>query len=49
VIDAALLPALAARLRAGRGLAAKRDIARVAARLGLSGASAIPVGPAGAA
>ncbi|WP_208112165.1 sll0787 family AIR synthase-like protein [Oharaeibacter diazotrophicus] len=43
-MDAAMLPALAARLRAGRGLAAKRDIARVAARLGLSGTGAIPVG-----
>jgi hypothetical protein len=35
---------LAARLRAGRGLAAKRDIAAVAARLGVSAASAVPVG-----
>jgi AIR synthase-related protein len=35
---------LAATLRAGRGLAAKRDIAAVAARLGLSGAGAVPVG-----
>jgi uncharacterized protein len=30
--------------RAGRGLAAKSDISSVADRLGLSGASAIPVG-----
>src|SRR6516162_3092902 len=35
---------LAATLRAGRGLAAKRDIAAVAARLGVSAASAVPVG-----
>ncbi len=35
---------LAATLRAGRGLAAKRDIAAVAARLSLAGDSVIPVG-----
>jgi AIR synthase-related protein len=35
---------LAARLRAGRGLAAKRDIAAVAARLGVSATCAVPVG-----
>jgi uncharacterized protein len=35
---------LAAQLRAGRGLAAKRDIAAVAARLGVSAACAVPVG-----
>jgi len=35
---------LAATLRAGRGLAAKRDIAAVAARLALSGDTVIPVG-----
>ena len=33
-----------ASLRASRGLEAKADIGRVAARLGLSGASAVPVG-----
>ena len=38
------LGALAANLRASRGLAAKEDIATIAARLGLSGASAVPVG-----
>jgi hypothetical protein len=38
------LAALATTLRASRGLAAKADIGRVAARLGLSGASAVPVG-----
>jgi uncharacterized protein len=35
---------LAANLRASRGLAAKEDIAAIAGRLGLSGASAVPVG-----
>jgi AIR synthase-related protein len=35
---------LAAKLRSSRGLAAKRDIAAVAGRLGLSGTSAVPVG-----
>ena len=35
---------LAATLRASRGLVAKRDIAAVAARLGVSAASDIPVG-----
>jgi uncharacterized protein len=35
---------LAAMLRAGRGLAAKRDIAAVAARLSLSADAAVPVG-----
>ena len=44
MIDAAALSGVAATLRAARGLAAKRDIGRVAARLGLSGASAVPVG-----
>jgi AIR synthase-related protein len=38
------LNALATALRASRGLAAKADIGRVAARLGLSGASAVPAG-----
>jgi uncharacterized protein len=38
------ISSLAATLRASRGLAAKHDVAGVAARLGLSGASAIPVG-----
>ena len=35
---------LAASLRASRGLAAKEDIAAIAGRLGISGASAVPVG-----
>jgi AIR synthase-related protein len=35
---------LANTLRASRGIAAKRDIASVTARLGISGASAVPVG-----
>jgi AIR synthase-related protein len=35
---------LAASLRASRGLAAKEDIAAIAGRLGLSAASAVPVG-----
>src|SRR6516165_2322746 len=35
---------LAATLRASRGLAAKHDIAAIADRLGLSGASAVPLG-----
>ncbi len=39
-----MLEALAQQLRASHGLAAKRDIAGVAAGLGLSGASAVPVG-----
>ena len=38
------LGALAANLRASRGLSAKEDIATIAARLGLSGASAVRVG-----
>jgi hypothetical protein len=38
------LSALAAALRAGRGLAAKADIGPVTERLGLSGTSAVPVG-----
>lgn len=38
------LKALATTLRSSRGLEAKADIGLVAARLGLSGASAIPVG-----
>ncbi|MFD1701957.1 sll0787 family AIR synthase-like protein [Methylopila henanensis] len=38
------LETLAAALRDGAGLAAKADIARAAGRLGLSGASAVPVG-----
>src|SRR5260370_42644611 len=44
MLGAAALGELAARLRAGRGLAGKRDIAAVAERLGLSGASDVPVG-----
>ncbi len=39
-----MLEALAATLRASRGLAAKQDISAIAARLGISGASAVPVG-----
>lgn len=38
------LESLAQTLRASSGLAAKADIANVAARLGLNGASAVPVG-----
>jgi uncharacterized protein len=38
------LGALAAALRASRGLAAKRDVAVATRRLGLSGASTVPVG-----
>jgi AIR synthase-related protein len=38
------LTALAGPLRASRGLAAKRDIGLIAARLGLSAATAVPVG-----
>ncbi len=44
MLGAVALEELAATLRAGRGLAAKRDIAAVAARLGLSADSAVPVG-----
>jgi AIR synthase-related protein len=44
MLGAAALGELAATLRAGRGLKAKRDIAAVADRLGLSSASAVPVG-----
>jgi AIR synthase-related protein len=44
MLGALALGQLAATLRAGRGLAAKRDIAAVAARLGVSAASAVPVG-----
>jgi uncharacterized protein len=43
MIETRAFAELAARLRAGAGLAAKRDIGAVAARLGLS-ASAVPVG-----
>ncbi|HTW27217.1 MAG TPA: sll0787 family AIR synthase-like protein [Acetobacteraceae bacterium] len=43
-MEAALLESLAARLRQDRGLAGKAEIGRVAARLGLSGAAAVPVG-----
>ncbi|HSI39894.1 MAG TPA: sll0787 family AIR synthase-like protein [Xanthobacteraceae bacterium] len=39
-----MFAALAETLRASRGLAAKADIGRIAARLGLSGAGAVPVG-----
>jgi hypothetical protein len=42
--DAVALSALAETLRASRGLAAKRDIASMTAQLGMSGASAVPVG-----
>jgi AIR synthase-related protein len=44
MLDAVALRELAATLRASRGLAAKRDIAAVAARLGVSDRSAVPVG-----
>jgi len=44
MLGAVALGELAATLRAGRGLKAKRDIAAVADRLGLSSASAVPVG-----
>jgi hypothetical protein len=44
MLGAAALAKLAATLRAGRGIAGKRDIAAVAGRLGLSGASAVAVG-----
>ena len=44
MLGAVALEELAATLRASRGLAAKRDIAPVAARLGLSADSAVPVG-----
>jgi AIR synthase-related protein len=39
-----VLAALAEGLRSSRGLAAKHDIATVAGRLGIAGASAVPVG-----
>jgi uncharacterized protein len=44
MLGTAALDRIARDLRAGRGLAGKRDIAAVAARLSLSAASAIPVG-----
>jgi uncharacterized protein len=44
MLGAAALDRIARDLRAARGLAGKRDIAAVAARLSLSAASAIPVG-----
>jgi uncharacterized protein len=44
MLGAVALGELAGKLRAGRGLAAKRDIAAVAERLGLSSASDVPVG-----
>ena len=44
MLGAAALGELAATLRAGRGLAAKHDIAAVAARLSLSSDDAVPVG-----
>ena len=44
MLGAAALGELAATLRAGRGLAAKHDIAAVAARLSLSTDDAVPVG-----
>ncbi|WP_428032032.1 sll0787 family AIR synthase-like protein [Ancylobacter sp.] len=43
-LSATAFEALAARLRASTGMAAKADIAVAAARLGLSGAGAVPVG-----
>ena len=44
MLGSATLGDLAATLRAGRGLAAKHDIAAVAARLSLSSENAVPVG-----
>src|SRR5215470_17872514 len=44
MLGTAALGELAATLRAGRGLAGKRDIAAVAERLQLSSSSAVPVG-----
>jgi AIR synthase-related protein len=44
VLGSGALGDLAASLRASRGLAAKADIAAIAGRLGLSGASTVPVG-----
>lgn len=44
MIDLVAVEALADRLRAGAGVVAKRDIARVAERLGLGAAAAVPVG-----
>jgi len=44
MLGAVALGELAATLRAGRGIAAKRDIAAVAARLSLSVDAAVPVG-----
>nr|WP_188607939.1 sll0787 family AIR synthase-like protein [Chelatococcus reniformis] len=44
MIGASSFPAIAAAVRAGRGLAAKADIGAAAAALGLSGAGAVPVG-----
>ncbi|WP_075215069.1 sll0787 family AIR synthase-like protein [Mongoliimonas terrestris] len=44
MMDPGAVDALADRLRAGAGVVAKRDIARVAARLGLDAAAAVPVG-----
>jgi uncharacterized protein len=44
MLGSVAIGSLAATLRASRGLAAKHDIAAVATQLGLSGASAIPVG-----
>jgi AIR synthase-related protein len=44
MLGSVAIGSLAATLRASRGLAAKHDIAAVAAKLGLSGTSAIPVG-----
>lgn len=44
MLGATAIAALGQQLRASRGLAAKADIAAAATRLGLSGASAVPVG-----
>lgn len=44
MVGVVALEGLAATLRASRGLAAKRDIAPVAARLGISADSTVPVG-----
>jgi selenophosphate synthetase-related protein len=44
MLGAVALADIAAKLRTGRGLAAKRNIAAVTGRLGLSAASAVAVG-----
>lgn len=44
MLGSVALDHLAATLRASHGIAAKRDIAAVAARLGISSGSVVPVG-----